>query len=322
MDEHFLALAAAVGAEPGDNGYYRGIVGRAPFLLKKTESDPAGYFFKFRRKNLMEFAAESVGAVWHEQLPADHAAAEIRCDLEEDYVFLWIDRPLELPADALSALAPACVRDHAGLFPEEEGQCMSCHQSGSASLVQANSSIATICPECLEQKRQSNAADNAKLNTSDGHFAAMIPVSLLAGGIAWALFWGLYDAAFRVAKSDMIHVPLMLMVLVAACGLAIGWPIGTVLHRAGASKRSASPSPLGLAVFLTVVIAGLGELMYAAYTAYRMLGGIDFNLVRDLTLPFLFGDNPVYAGTKVGFALMVGTGISEGARRKEKKLAL
>lgn len=320
MEDHFLSLAAAVGAEAGDHGYYRGTLGHAPFLLKMTESDTPGYFFKFRRKGLVKQSPLPAGqAAWHEKLPADHAAAEIRCDVEEDYVFLWVDRPLELDAGALTELATACVRDHAGLFPDEEQQCMNCHQSGSAALVQANSSISTICPECLEQKRQNHEVANEKLNASHEHYAFLIPVGVLLGGVCWALFWGGYDAIFKIAKTESFRVPTMLLVVVAACGFGIGWPTGKILHRAGASKQS---SPLGLAVFFGLLIAGLGEVMYATYTAHRLTGAVDVNLIRDITLPFILGDNPMYGATKVGFAIMAGLGIYEAAKRKEKKLAI
>ncbi len=323
MDQRFLALTRAMGAEAGDNGYFRGILGHAPFLLKMTGAEQPGYFFKFRRKGVARPAAfaapQPLEGAWHEKLAADHAAAEIRCDVEEDYVFLWIDKPQELTADSLAELAPACVRDHAALFPTEADSCIACHRAGSAVLVQANSSIATICPDCLEEKQQSHSKAVEKLNASDDRYSFLVPLGLLAGSGGWALFWGLYDAVFKVAKVDRIQVPTLLLAVVAAFGFGIGWPMGKILHRAGASKQS---SPRSLAIFFVLLITVGGEALSAAYTAYRYTGRVDFGMMRDLTLPFIIGDNPMYAATKICFAVLLGVGIFEAAKQKEKKLAI
>lgn len=58
-----------MGAEADDNGYHRGMIGHAPFLLKMIKGDPPRDFFKFRRKGVARPAAftpaQPRDGAWH-----------------------------------------------------------------------------------------------------------------------------------------------------------------------------------------------------------------------------------------------------------------
>lgn len=331
MDEHFPAVAKATGAESGDGGFYRGLLGHTPFLLKQTASEPPGYYFKFRKKGrptcLTSIAprrseplpADSpLPAAWHDSLPEDYAKAGVRCDVEEDYVFLWIDQPLPLAPGAIAFLAQECVREHAALLPDQAALCLTCGSTGEASLVQSNASVATVCPGCLEQTQLAHTATVEKLNRSDATVSLLLPLALLGGGVVWAVFWSAFDMLFSLLQTNRILIPIWIAAVVAVgVGFGAGWPIGKILHRSGAVKRLSAGA---LSLFAALAIVAFGELLYALWTVFLVTESFDLSLALRLTLPFSLGDQPTIAFTKFMFACALGFTVYEVSKLKTKKM--
>ena len=247
IDMQFDAVARGLGAEPGDNGYYRGIANTAPFLYKQTSAVPSGYMFKFRRFTIPLPAAprpRSVGVQpeWHDTLSSEYANAGVRSEVDYDYLYLWIDDPRQLTAASVVALVAACVQAHSQYFPHVGQYCSSCRSTGKATLVQNGSSVTTICSDCLDRKRQDVLAKNQSLNASDARVSLLLPLALVLGSLGWAVCWTLYDTIFRITKSNWIVVPTVLVMLVATgVGFGLGWPIG---HSAGSMRCQGSGNSL------------------------------------------------------------------------------
>lgn len=346
MDQHFIAVAVATGAGMGDGGYYRGIFHDTPFLLKKTSSETPGYFFKFRKKPRLTkpgqpppmrvpLAPQRPGAqappkllplqpsprtpAWQETVPEEHREAGISCEVEDDYIFLWIDHPLKLTPEDIASLAEDCARAHAAILPDQTSCCMNCGGIGEGTLVQSNASVAILCPDCLEQKHEAHAAAVEKLNASDAKVSFLLPLALLGGGIGWSVFWNAYDAFFRMAHGR-VFIPIWIVgAVVAAVGFGVGWPIGKLLHRSGAVKRF---SPRDLAITSAIAIIASGELIYASWAVYRVTGNFDLGLALRCTLPFMIGDNLQFALIKLIFAVTLAFAIHELSKSKTKNFRL
>ena len=297
----FDAVARGLGAEPGDNGYYRGIANTAPFLYKQTSAVPSGYMFKFRRFTIPLPAAprpRSVGVQpeWHDTLSSEYANAGVRSEVDYDYLYLWIDDPRQLTAASVVALVAACVQAHSQYFPHVGQYCSSCRSTGKATLVQNGSSVTTICSDCLDRKRQDVLAKNQSLNASDARVSLLLPLALVLGSLGWAVCWTLYDTIFRITKSNWIVVPTVLVMLVATgVGFGLGWPIGQILRRSGATKRF-RPQPLAVISSLLMVV--FGEIAYASYQIFEATGSLNPELIYRATLPLALGGNIIYAGYK------------------------
>ncbi len=320
----FLAIAKALGAREGDNGHHRGILLNVPFLMKMTSTVAPGYVFKLRRLSPAGSSTKPVPrkplAPWHKLLPEDYETAEIRCEIEDDYLYLWIDKPEELTADSIVSLLESCIQDHSGYFPSKSSYCYGCSSIGEASLVQVSSSIATICPGCLAGKQRSNAEENQRLNASNARLSLLLPLGLMLGAFGWSVVWTVYDAIFQIAKVSRIWMPYIVCVVISvAVGFGLGWPTGKILSRSGAAKKI----PCGLLALLsTFVILLFGELLYAGYRVFSLTGTFDPLLIIHATLPLALGEDIHYAALKFIFATSVAVVIHEIAKPKKAKMRL
>lgn len=306
IDEQFFAIAAALGAEAGDEEYYRGLLGNAPFLFKIMSVEPPGYLLKFR---MMEPRTEP--SDWHEKLGAEYAGAGIRCEIEGDYVYLWIDDASQLSADAIAALATACVRDHARYFPPSASYCYDCQEIGAGTLVQSSNMIGLSCEACLARRLREKVAEDQRVNPSGITQSVLLPLALVVSAVGWGVFWHAYDFMYEMANARFLHLLALVVALaMVVVGGALGWPVGSLLHRSGLSRRV---SPRLLATIVTLFMVAAGELSYAGYVVFDFTGRVD-PVVTLRVLPELAFGYPIYAACKLMVAGALGVVIYEVAK--------
>ncbi|GAA5484390.1 hypothetical protein [Haloferula sargassicola] len=315
LESQFTAVASALNAEVGSANYYRGQVEGAPFLLKLISSDPPAYLIKLRMTE-----PHNLRSSWPGTLSEDYADANIDCEIEGDYIFLWIRDASSLDAADVVALVRSCVEHHGSYFPESIGHCFDCGTSGTASIVQSSASITSICEECLSRRSAAQKSEEVRLNESTSSLAILLPAAIALSAFGWALFWSLYDAAFAATNSDRVWAPqIVIIAVVLGVGFGLGWPVGKLLHRSGLVKRF---SPGWLAASASFLALVLGELLFATYTVHRVTGAFDFGLALSNVVLIASGDNIMYALLKLGFAITFAAAIFHIAKPKVARLTL
>lgn len=159
-------VAEQIRAEAGDAGYFRGIVNHAPFLMKTTSVVPAGLMVKLRRGGERRAVPPSLSrghpSQWHRQLSDEYSEAEVRCEIEDDYVFIWIDKPNELSGEMIASLIAAYVLEHPQYFPDSDHFCFDCRQTGAASPGSGIECHYDNLPRLLEPKTSGNRSEESK----------------------------------------------------------------------------------------------------------------------------------------------------------------
>lgn len=315
IEHQFLAVVNALDATLGNDGYYYGHVGGAPFLMKLTSVEPPTYLFRFRMTQPHDLPSDWVGAI-----SEIDDRAQVECEIEGDYIFLWIRDSSSLDAEGISALARSCVSHHADFFPSAPGYCFDCGESGNASLIQVKSSISSICTACLELRARARELKEEKINESSGLLVVLIPIAVFVSAIGWAFFWWLYDAAFDAANVKYVWMPqIVIIAIVLGVGFGLGWPVGKLLHRSGLVKKI---PPILLSIVVTLVTLSLGEFLFATYMVIRSVGVFDFGFIVQNMLPIAFGGDVIYALQKILFAATFGVAIFEIAKSKKIQITL
>ena len=315
LERQFLSVASALGAEPGADSYFRGQVSGTPFLMKVTSAEPPAYMIKLRMVEPHNLESD-----WPQSLSEDYANANVGCEIEDDYLFIWICDSSSLDAASISSLVRSCIAHHADFLPEAAGHCFDCGESGNAAVIQSGASISSLCAACLDERAEERSSEEARLNKSSSSFAFLIPVAIAVSALGWAIFWWLYDAAFTAADAERIRAPqIVILAVVLGVGFSLGWPVGKLLHKSGLVKRI---SPVALSIGAAALTLVLGEILFASYIVFRAIGSFDIGLILQNTLPIVFGGNVMYALLKIGFAITFGAAVFQIAKPKEAKLTL
>lgn len=313
IEEQIGGLAAALSAEPGDDEYFIGVAKTTPFLFKLISAGPLTYMFKLRMRE-----SQNEESDWAETLPEAYATAEIECEIEDDYLFLWVRNASVLTADSIASLVFNCISHHSRLFPKADRYCYQCGNSGSAAIRQSGTAVATVCDDCYAE-RIDEQEKSAILETASSAIF-LLPCALGLGAAGWTAFWYLYDFAFKFAGSGHLPIPqLVLLMVIIGVGYGLGWPTGIVLYRSGVHHRFGPVLP---SVVLTTLMVILGEFSFATIVVYRALGFFHFQTVLNNTLPLAFGGNIFYAVIKLIFAAAVGVATYHVILSKRVKLKL
>ena len=102
------------------------------------------------------------------------------------------------------------------------------------------------------------------------------PLAALVGAMAWALVWIGYDKVFELLKTNVLHVPRIVVLLVmTGIGALIGGPVGLVLKHIPRRGRG-----LSMMVAAGCAVGGvlLGELLYATWLVYRITNVLDLSM--------------------------------------------
>lgn len=315
LGETFAKLVRELGAEYGTDGYYKGIVAHAPFLLKTTKTEPIGFLLKVRC--LPNCYVEDV---WQENISDRHPKAGIKVERDDEYLYLWIDNPGGVASDDLIQVVRDFLSAHATGLPSSDDYCFSCSQVGFGVLRQSAGSVATICPDCLTARENLQAIENTAANPSDTGFLALFPLGVLIGMSAWAGFWAAYDAAFRWAQNDRLYVPTYgALAVVGIVGYGIGWPVGRILFRSGIARRL---PPVMLSIGALFLIVFGGEALFDAWFIFRVTGHWDAGLAIRAVIPFIAEGGVQYVLYKLLLAIMAGAVISNTLRPKVQRLRL
>lgn len=315
QESQFLEVAYILDADPVGDDYYRGVTHNTPFLCKLISVDPPTYMFKLR---MME--SQNLESNWTDSLPEKYSDANIGCEIEDDYIYLWIRDASSIDAAAITDLVSSCIEDHSEYFPDAPNYCFHCGKSGSASVVQSGASISSICDLCLQARAEDKEAEEERLNQSSATLSILLPLAIIISSFGWAVFWALYDAAFQMIDEEEIGVPVIVIAtVVIVVGLALGWPTGKLLHRSGAVKIF---PPILLSLVATAATLIIGELLFATFTVFRLTGDIHIGLILQYTLPLALGSDVMYSITKLIFAGALAWAIFFIAKPKEAKLAL
>jgi hypothetical protein len=314
VQEQFREIINSLNLEPGEDGFFRGMVGKVPMLMKLKSVDSSGYFLKLRMT-----ATQNLKTNWLHQIPKKFAAAKIECEIENSYIFLWIHSSI-LKATTIIEIIKSCIDHHSDFFPQEHNYCFDCGIYGCASLVQSHASISTVCRPCLDIRSHVWRAKEDSLNQSTRMFLALIPFALFVSSIGWAAFWTLYDATFSLLNTNRILVPRIVEVIILlGFGFGLGWPVGKIFHKSGAVKY-VSPIVLSIAAaFLTLVA---GEILYAGNLIYQVTGKIDVFLILSYTLSLALAGSVMEIALKIAFAVMLGIAIFEISKPKKAKLEI
>lgn len=295
IDQQAAAIAADLGAEPGSHGYFKALAGGVPLLFKITSEEPFGYMFKLRMKE-----PHNLPCSWHENLPPEFSNADVKCEIDAEYIYLWIRNPLVVSAISIADAVRECINDHRRYFPSGSDYCFDCKSVGTAQLVQAGGSVSSVCDSCLDAREDKRKTTEEKLNESSANYAALFPLALILSSLGWASFWAAYDWAFAASGEKRIIVPIFgLLLLVAGVGVALGWPIGKLLHRSGVVKRF-SPGSLSIIAGVTTLI--IGELLYSAHLVYRITGSFHPGLILKNSVMIATGGSVGYTLGKLIFA--------------------
>jgi len=315
FDQAFAELVRELNAEVGDGGYYRGLVARAPFLLKATRVEPVGIFLKVRC-----LPGCRVADAWQEMVSAQYPEAGIKVERDESYIYLWIDDPCRLSSAVMVKLVGEFFEVHANGFPSIDGYCYVCTKGESGVLRQSAGSIATICPNCMAAREHQKISEERAANSSSVGYLAYFPFGVLIGGVVWGGFWTLYDAAFLWANTDRLIFPMVAVWLVIFLfGMAIGWPLGRILFNSGIARKI---SPMAIVVLAMVLVIPFGELLYSAWLIYWASGYFDLGLAARAIIPFAVENGMQIALYKLMFALAAGGVMFETIRQKVVRLRL
>jgi hypothetical protein len=315
LEEAFAELVRALGAEQGSNGYYRGIVAHAPFLLKTTKSDPIGILLKVRC-----LPNCTVAESCQNDISERHPEMGIEIEREEEYFYLWINNPCGAATDELVQVVLDFLKAHASGLPSSDDYCFNCRQVGSGALRQSAGSITTICLDCLAVRENLQAIENTAANPSNTGFLALFPLGVLIGMGAWAGFWGAYDAAFRWAQNDRLVLPMYVaLAVIGAVGCGVGWPVGRILFRSGIARR-VPPFLLSIGTLFLIVFAG--EALLDAWFIFRYTGCWDVSLAIRAVFPMIAASDIQYVLYKLTLAIVAGVVMANTLRPKVKPLRL
>ena len=302
----------ALGAGEGTDDYHRGMVRNTPFLMKLIDAEPLSYMFKLRMT-----AARNEVSEWPSSLPQRYAEAGIRCEIEDDYIFLWIHAPQHLDAELIAALVHACIQHYADYFPPSPGYCYDCRASGAAEVVQSSESISALCPVCFEKRKAAKQAELDRVGPPSPLYPLFVLVAFGGMAMVWALVWTLMDMFVIPELEDQIWVPHWLLCAFAAPVFLLGWPLGKLLSK---RRLVARFQRAGVSFVVTLIILILGEICFAALTVYRFTGIIDISAALSIapTLAFSGGDH--YAATKIAVLLMLGITLYHSSRARWAEL--
>ena len=312
IEDQFLSVAMALGAEEGTDDYHRGMVRNTPMLMKLIDAEPLSYMFKLRMTGARNEVSE-----WPSSLPQRYAEAGIRCEIEDDYIFLWIHAPQHLDAELIAALVHACIQQYADYFPPSPGYCYDCRASGVAEVVQSGESISALCPACLEKRKAAKQVELDRIGPPSPLYLLFTLVAVGGMALVWALIWTFIDVFVVPELEEQIWVPRWVLGAFAAPGCLLGWPLGKLLSKSRIVTRFPRA---GVSCVVTLILFVLGEICFAALTVYRFTGIIDIHAALSIAPTLAFSGGNRYVSMKIAVLIMLGITLYRSSRSRWAEL--
>jgi hypothetical protein len=312
--EHFRRTMELVGAGPGSDNYYRGVLDNAPYLVEIGGTENPVYIFKFR--TLEEVEEKDT---WVDGLGEEFGGLDLLVNIEGGYLFLFVYKALQMEPEMIVRVARRCVADHARLFPAGPGFCYRCRTAGAGGeLAQLGHSVSLICPACLETLGSQIQEEGAKLNPFVPRRLVYLPAALTVSALFWYLLWWGFDSALSAGGGD-VQLPMKLTCIGAlVVGLGVGWPVGKLLQSSGIGKKV----PLWLVAGLTCVLTALlGETLYAIHLGVQM-GGVPLSALPFLVILMNTGANGFYLMIKASFVIGIAVSIYSLMKPKPVEVVL
>ena len=280
--EMLLSLIARLGftiLAGGETAY--GEFGDTPVTMTVLTLEPVGLLFAFNVNcdtgDLplpADFAAGLPPETW--KVSVDHGRAWLSLyDLtgrSEDEIAALLERFHQEIIAAKLTVGPGCVR---------------CGCVDEANVIHVEGRTTRICPKCLEQAIADKQHRDAELNRMSVSALLGLPTAILISAACWAVLWFAADFAIdwlriRVVEINQLSV-MVLILLYAGTGAALGLPLGKMLRRSGAVRSA--PIFLSCVVVLCAVIAG--EIGYVALLILWNAGILNLAAAAQLLGPVL-----------------------------------
>jgi hypothetical protein len=175
------------------------------------------------------------------------------------------------------ALADAGVRVPAG--------CLRCGSAGEVAIVYGDGRCTRLCHDCRLRIEDEHLQRVEELNRPSFWFALGVPLVFLYVALGWATLWWLVDTILLWNHADAILLGgkeiLLLLALLAALAVVMGFPIGIFLHRAGIESNAHTIA--GSVIVLLACVTG--EWWYTATVLYRHIHHVDLGLAAEALVP-------------------------------------
>jgi len=184
--------------------------------------------------------------------------------------------------------------------------CVRCGCLHDAKVMHIEGRTTRICPSCLEQAIADKHDREAQLNGMSLSAMLALPAAILITAGCWALLWFVVDLAvdwlrIRVVEINQLSV-LVLMVLFAGAGAALGMPLGKMLRKSGAVRIA----PVLLSCVVVIGAVAVGEIGYVALMVLRTFGVLDLNVAAKWLGPVVASYTGFWITNKVLCAIAVG----------------
>lgn len=308
-------IVQSLGAQPGSNFCWVGLVGKVPFLFKTISVDPPTLMFKFR-------VLKQEGIVPKEDLAFNThlGALGVKCEFEGAYMWVWIRKPQAMTGVDIAGLVRECVNHYAENFPTASGHCHVCGENRDAVMVQEGDGIGAVCSICLAEAVSRKNAREQEMNRSNGFWALLLPLGIALGAFGWGVFWYAYEKMFEILGVETLILP-SIIIFVVAVGIAfcVGWPIGKLLRLSGTSRVL---TRVVFSILATIIIATLGEVFFISLYLLPQLSEIPLVSLLHAAFELLLASGVVVIVTKLIFVLCLGMVVYNVAAPKKAKLGI
>jgi hypothetical protein len=313
--ENVEKLVREMGLKPGENGLFYGKLKGFPVGFKLVESGGLGTAL-FQVRSPFDAAQKVSGKLsYGDEVDELIASDKVEVSLENRVVWVTI-------VDGVGALADGSAKRIFSIVVDvlekadlkgESDRCHYCLKERVWDPVCIDGKVAQICPACVGQRSQKEIAVDK--------VGRVIPLpvkcvfTLVTGTLVWVGFWAGYDLLFDWLHTKTLHVPDLLVALVAVVvGGAIGGPIGWAVKNLRKERWALAAVVMYSLCAVAVII---GEVLYVVWLVYRELQVVSLNMaLRILPKAWAASD-----GFYIFLKLMTGCFSMVAAETTAKKLS-
>lgn len=232
--------------------------------------------------------------------------ASMKVSAQQDEVQLALLQLAGQSADAIRELVTEFAESLAAMGLGHPEGCLYCGTTENTGIVHHLGRTSRACPECLTQRLEQHAADQAERDIPRRNAWMSVPALCFFVSLGWAGGWTLADWVLDWFHVQVIAInkltTFLIFIGMVASGAVLGTPLGRTLRKTRLVRRA--PRWLGAAFVIFAV--SLGELLYVMLLMFRFVGVIDLTVAAQL-LPMVIGNYSAFWITmKLGLAFSVG----------------